>query len=164
MTAEAGVAKGVLHRHFTDFDDFLVELVRDRIQVIQASSSTLMAAVGTGSIEDNLTEALGIVFSSVAARMVGLITVRDELRSRLRAAGHEGIPVATDAARMIRDYLSAERDLGRLRPTADLDSIGLTLIGGGHLLYGAGDSQPEALRRTVASVLAGALAESRRGS
>lgn len=158
VTTEAGVAKGVLHRHFADFDDFLVELVRDRIRLMQASSSTLLAKVGTGSIEGNLTEALEIVFSSVAGRMVGLITVRDELRARLRAAGHEGVPVATDAARMIRDYLSAERDAGRLRPTADLDAIGLTLVGGGHLLYGAGDAEPDSLRRTVASVLSGALA------
>lgn len=157
VTTEASVAKGVLHRHFTDFDGFLVELVRDRIEAMRANSTTLMAKVGTGTIEDNLTEALGVVFSSLAARMVGLITVRDELRSRLRAAGHEGVPVATDAARMICAYLSAERDAGRLLPTADLDSIALTLIGGGHLLHGAGDADPNALRRAVASVLAGAL-------
>ncbi|HXP54279.1 MAG TPA: TetR family transcriptional regulator, partial [Streptosporangiaceae bacterium] len=29
VTTEAGCAKGVLHRHFADFDDFLAELVRD---------------------------------------------------------------------------------------------------------------------------------------
>ena len=31
VTAEAGCAKGVLHRHFADFDAFLAELVLDRI-------------------------------------------------------------------------------------------------------------------------------------
>src|ERR1700733_4162344 len=31
VTAEAGVAKGVLHRHFADFDDFLAELALARI-------------------------------------------------------------------------------------------------------------------------------------
>ena len=31
VTTEAGCAKGVLHRHFADFDDFLAALVRDRI-------------------------------------------------------------------------------------------------------------------------------------
>src|SRR5689334_3785252 len=30
VTTEAGVAKGVLHRHFADFDAFLAELVLDR--------------------------------------------------------------------------------------------------------------------------------------
>src|SRR2546423_14869836 len=32
VTAEAGCAKGVLHRHFADFDAFLAELVLDRIR------------------------------------------------------------------------------------------------------------------------------------
>jgi AcrR family transcriptional regulator len=31
VTTEAGVAKGVLHRHFADFDAFLAALVEDRI-------------------------------------------------------------------------------------------------------------------------------------
>ncbi|MGC4893881.1 TetR/AcrR family transcriptional regulator [Micromonospora sp. DT31] len=31
VTDEAGVAKGVLHRHFADFDAFLVDLVLERI-------------------------------------------------------------------------------------------------------------------------------------
>jgi AcrR family transcriptional regulator len=31
VTTEAGCTNGVLHRHFHDFDDFLAELVRDRI-------------------------------------------------------------------------------------------------------------------------------------
>ena len=31
VTTEAGFAKGVLHRHFADFDAFLAELVLDRI-------------------------------------------------------------------------------------------------------------------------------------
>jgi AcrR family transcriptional regulator len=30
VTTEAGCAKGVLHRHFADFDAFLAALVRDR--------------------------------------------------------------------------------------------------------------------------------------
>jgi len=159
VTAEAGVAKGVLHRHFADFDDFLVELIRDRISVMRTRSAELLSAVGSGSVVDNLTEALVAMFTSVATRMVGLITVRDELRTRLRAAGHQGVPVATDAAWMIRDYLAAEREHGRLRPHADLDSIGLTLIGGGQLLYESGKPNYEAVRRLVVSTLAGALVD-----
>ncbi|QGN34204.1 TetR/AcrR family transcriptional regulator [Microlunatus sp. Gsoil 973] len=159
VTAEAGVAKGVLHRHFADFDDFLVELIRDRISVMRARSAELMSTVGSGSVVDNVTDALVLMFTSVATRMVGLITVRDELRIRLRAAGHEGVPVATDAAWMIREYLAAEREQGRLRPDADLDSIGLTLIGGGQLLYESGTPDFEAVRRLAVSTLAGAIAD-----
>ena len=36
VTAEAGVAKGVLHRHFADFEDFLTGLALDRVARIGA--------------------------------------------------------------------------------------------------------------------------------
>ncbi|MGH9072330.1 MAG: TetR family transcriptional regulator, partial [Acidimicrobiales bacterium] len=38
ITTEAGVAKGVLHRHFADLDAFICELVVDRIAPIGAQS------------------------------------------------------------------------------------------------------------------------------
>src|SRR6201996_1654778 len=41
VTTEAGCAKGVLHRHFTDFDDFLAELVRDRITRLGPQTAAL---------------------------------------------------------------------------------------------------------------------------
>ncbi len=86
VTTEAGVAKGVLHRHFTDFDAFLAELVLDRIHRIQPQTAALRDAAGTGTVADNLTAALTALFSSVAVAIVPLVTFRDELRARLRAA------------------------------------------------------------------------------
>ena len=41
VTTEAGVAKGVLHRHFADFDAFLAELVLDRIARVEAQAAAL---------------------------------------------------------------------------------------------------------------------------
>src|SRR6201985_2927506 len=38
VTAEAGVAKGVLHRHFADFDAFLTDLALDRAARIAAAA------------------------------------------------------------------------------------------------------------------------------
>src|ERR1700759_4530913 len=46
VTDEAGVAKGVLHRHFTDFEAFLTELTLDRIAQVTARAGTLRAAAG----------------------------------------------------------------------------------------------------------------------
>src|ERR1700761_1713097 len=43
VTAEAGVAKGVLHRHFADFEDFLTELALDRIAAVAARAAGLRA-------------------------------------------------------------------------------------------------------------------------
>src|SRR5450432_1908582 len=54
VTTEAGCAKGVLHRHFDDFDGFLAELVGDRIARLDAHAAALLAAAGTGTVAGNL--------------------------------------------------------------------------------------------------------------
>ncbi|HEY8525013.1 MAG TPA: TetR/AcrR family transcriptional regulator [Acidimicrobiales bacterium] len=158
VTTEAGCAKGVLHRHFADFDEFLAELVLDRIGRIDARAEALRGAAGTGTVIDNLVGALADVFSPVAMRIVALVTFRDDLRRRLRRAGLDGVPVLTGAAAMVAGYLAAERDRGRIAGDADIDTLAPTLIGAAHLLFadrGSGPPGAEALRKAVGTVLAG---------
>ncbi|MEV8545924.1 TetR/AcrR family transcriptional regulator [Streptomyces sp. NPDC051572] len=162
VTAQAGCAKGVLHRHFADFDAFLVDLVLDRVGRLDTRADTLRAAVGTGSVVDHLTDALIDVFDPVGVAIVGLVISRDELRARLRAAGSTGIPVMNEASAMLATYLTAERDLGRLAPDADVAVLAPTLLGAGHLLFAdreAGPPERETVRRTVTAVVAGVLRE-----
>lgn len=159
VTDEAGVAKGVLHRHFADFDAFLTELVLDRIARVQARAGALRAAAGSRTVVDNLTDALATLLAPVMVRLVALIIARDELRARLRRAGTARFPIVGEGTAMIAGYLAAERELGRLAPDADVDTLAPTLIGAAHLLYAEWDSPPEpaAVRRTVTTVLAGAI-------
>src|ERR1700739_81515 len=63
VTDEADVAKGVLHRYFADFDDFLAALVLDRAARQEAECAILLGSVGTGSVAGNLTAALTSLFS-----------------------------------------------------------------------------------------------------
>ena len=77
VTTEAGVAKGVLHRHFTDFDAFLAELVMDRIARIEREAAWLRDAAGVGSVVNNVTGALLDLFGTAALRIVALIAARD---------------------------------------------------------------------------------------
>jgi hypothetical protein len=59
---------------------------------------------------------------------------------------------------MISAYLTAERSLGRLSPAADIDALGLALIGSGHLLFAARSGDPRAeVERVVTGILAGSL-------
>jgi AcrR family transcriptional regulator len=162
VTTEAGVAKGVLHRHFADFDAFLAELVEDRIARIGVQAAALCARAGTGTVAGNLTGVLTDLFGSVAVAIVALMIFRDDLRARLRRDRPAGIPLLTEAAAMISAYLAAERDLGRIAADADVDTLAATLLGGGHLLFAdRKDSPPEAgaVRKVVATVLAGVLPE-----
>ena len=70
VTTEAGVANGVLHRHFADFDAFLAELVLDRVERMDSQAAGLREAAGTGNVAGN-GGALTTVFESVAVAIVG---------------------------------------------------------------------------------------------
>jgi AcrR family transcriptional regulator len=162
VTTEAGVAKGVLHRHFADFDAFLAELVLDRIDRIDDQAAALQESAGTGTVAGNLTAALMSVFGSVAVAMVSLITFRDELRARLRKTWPAGVPVLTEAVHMVAAYLTTERDMGRIASEAEVDVMAPTLIGAAHLLFAdrTGDApESDAVRTMVAAVLANALSK-----
>jgi AcrR family transcriptional regulator len=153
VTTEAGVAKGVLHRHFADFDAFLAELVLDRIA--RLDQLALREAAGTGTVADNLTAALTDVFGPLAVAIVGLITFRDGLRAQLRRAGLPGVPLLAQATAVIAAYLAAERDLGRVAEGVDVDALAPTLIGSAHLLFAGRDDPPpvDEVRRIVAAVV-----------
>lgn len=157
VTTEAGVAKGVLHRHFADFDVFLTELVLDRVARIGVQATALRESAGTGSVVGNLANALTDLFGSVAVAIVSLITFRDDLRARLRQFRPAGIPVLTEATAMIAAYLAAERDLGRIAADADVDTLAPTLIGAGHLLFADRNGTPPeagAVSKMVTAVIA----------
>jgi len=158
VTTEAGCAKGVLHRHFADFDAFLAELVLDRIARIGGQAAALRESAGTGTVAGNLTGALTDLFGPVAVAIVALITFRDDLRARLRQERPAGVPLLTEATAMIASYLTAERELGRIAADADVGTLAPTLIGAGHLLFAdreGGPPEPGAVCKVVTAVIAG---------
>ncbi|GAA5169803.1 MULTISPECIES: TetR/AcrR family transcriptional regulator [Amycolatopsis] len=159
VTAEADVAKGVLHKHFADFDGFLAELVLDRVDRMRPRFTALREAAGTGDVAGNVTEALTELFGSVAVAIIPLITFRDELRARLREHVPTGVPILSEAGTLLAAYLAAERDLGRLAPDADVHVLAGTLLGGTHLLFADRQGprpEPAAVHKAVTTVLAGA--------
>jgi hypothetical protein len=89
-------------------------------------------------------------------RHVRLVIIRDELRTRLRAATGARIPLLSESTALVAGYLGAERDLGRVAADADLDTLAPTLIGAAHLLFAeaGGRPEPDAVSRLVAAVLA----------
>jgi AcrR family transcriptional regulator len=158
VTAEAGVAKGVLHRHFAGFDAFLAELALDRVALISGQAAALRAVAGSGTVAGNLAGALPDLFSPAVLALIRLVIAHDELRARLRAATGSRIPLVAESTAMVAGYLAAERDLGRIAPDADIGTLAPTLIGAAHLLFTDADGTPEpaAVARVVAGVLAAA--------
>lgn len=158
VTAEAGVAKGVLHRHFADFDAFLTDLALDRIALIDRQAADLRAAAGTGTVAGNLAAALPRLFDPAALAFIRLVIARDELRARLRAAAGSRIPLISESTALVAGYLTAERDRGRITAGADIGTLAPTLIGAAHLLFTDADGTPAApaVARVVGTVLGAA--------
>jgi AcrR family transcriptional regulator len=157
VTAEAGVAKGVLHRHFADFDAFLAEFVLDRIGRMDTQAAALRDAAGSGTVIGNLTGALTALYGSAAVAMVPLVSSRDGLRDRLRETWPAGVPVLTEAMEMVASYLAAERELGRLESDAEVDMLAPMLVGTVHLLWASRDGtapQADEVRRVVVTAIA----------
>lgn len=160
VTTEAGCAKGVLHRHFTDFDAFLSEFVLDRIGRMDDQAAALLDTAGTGTVTANLAAALTALYNSVAVATVGLVAARVGLRARLREAWPAGVPVLTEGMVMITSYLTAERERGRIAADAEVDMLGPALLGGVHMLFVSRENvppEPEAIDKVVTTVLAGVL-------
>lgn len=160
VTAEAGCAKGVLHRHFADFGTFLAEFVLDRIARLDEQAAVLRRAAGTGTVVGNLTHPLCDLFQSAAREILGLVTSRHELLARLRPTTPTGIPVLTEATAMFASYLRLERELGRVDPDADVDALAAMLVGTGHLLFAGQQNAPpesDAVAKLVTGVIAGAV-------
>jgi AcrR family transcriptional regulator len=157
VTTEAGVAKGVLHRHFADFDAFLAEFVLDRIGRMDTQAAALRDAAGSGTVIGNLTDALTALYGSAAVAMVPLVSSRDGLRLRLRETWPAGVPVLTEAMEMVASYLAAERKLGRLESDAEADMLAPMLIGTVHFLWASQDGvapSSEEVRRVVTTAIA----------
>jgi AcrR family transcriptional regulator len=161
VTEEAACAKGVLHRHFPDFDAFLAELVLDRADQLETHTRALRERAGTGAVTQNLTAALTALFGPVPIAIIPLITFRDEVRARLRQARPGGgIAILAQATAAISAYLADERARGRIAPDADIDSLTLSLVGGAHMLFADPDRDrpaDTAVTQLVTSVLADVL-------
>ena len=130
----------------------------DRAARLETQASALRESAGTGTVAGNLASALTTLFGPVPVAIIPLITFRDDLRARLRQAlPGGGIAILAQATTAVAAYLADERELGRIAADADVDSLTLALVGGGHLLFADRDPGPPAMAtitRLMTTVLA----------
>ncbi|MBF6332835.1 TetR family transcriptional regulator [Nocardia transvalensis] len=155
VTAEAGVATGLLYAHFTDLDEFLAQYAVDRAFVISARAATLPDRAGTGGVVANLCEAVSAVPPVTVMASTRLLVARPDLIDRVRAvlgdstAGLEAVESAAAA------YLFAEQRLGRVAATADPELLAQAFVGVVHhiaLTATAESDVPGRIRRTVTAM------------
>lgn len=158
ITLESGVAKGVLHRHFADFETFLADYVGWHVEQLDVVAAELNVSAGTGTVVANLATALTRSLTPLGLSMITLVVSRPAVRARLRASTPYGIPILAQLTGAISAYLDQERGLHRVSSDADATTLALTLVGTAHLLF-AGElgATPDeaAVREVVASILVG---------
>ncbi|MFF4415478.1 TetR/AcrR family transcriptional regulator [Streptosporangium sp. NPDC001559] len=127
----AGFTEATLYKHFAGKADLLVAVMRERSPGFTRLAQALNGGAGTGTLLGNLTALAqaAIAFygegfpmlASVFADPATLAAHREELR--VHGAGPHKVNEAVAA------YLSAERDLGRLRPETDVTAAAGLLLG-----------------------------------
>ena len=109
ITAEAGVANGVLHRHFRDLDVFLTEFAASRLAALAEAAASLPSRAGQGSVAGNLTDATVALFGPGALALMNLVAARPDLRP---AVEHGAAPAGggiSDVESQFAAYLDAEK-------------------------------------------------------
>jgi len=159
ITAEAGVANGVLHRHFRDLDVFLTEFAASRLAALADSAASLPSRAGQGSVAGNLTDATVALFGPGALALMNLVAARPGLRPAVEHAAAPAGGGISDAESQVAAYLDAEKELGRIAPGADTQTLAFALIGAVHhlvLTNPAGlPDLPQQVARIVAALTAG---------
>ncbi|AYG84556.1 hypothetical protein DWB77_06770 [Streptomyces hundungensis] len=134
VTAEAGCAKGMLHTHFDGLDEFVAELVLDRLARCAREAAELPGLAGRSTVAANLGELALALLTSLDPTVAGLALSRPATSERIRRALAAGAPGFTAIQDSITDYLDAEARLGRLTGDADTSAIALALVGTLHHL------------------------------
>lgn len=157
VTAEAGVANGVLHRHFRDLDEFLAAFVASRLDGIADGATALPGRAGHGTVAGNLTEATVAVFGTNAQALMSLVAAKPELGAALEhATGRVG--GLGDIEQHFAAYLDAEQKLGRVGSAADTETLAFTLLGTVHHLVITRRVDAPGLRQQVQRIVAALIA------
>ncbi|NUQ86977.1 MAG: TetR/AcrR family transcriptional regulator [Glycomyces artemisiae] len=154
VTAEAGVATGLIYTHFADFDGFLAAYAVDRSFTI-AAAPAFHERVGTGEVAANLADGLAAMPRPGLTALARLLAMRPDLTARVEdvlGAGGSGFDAVERAA---AEYLAAEQGLGRFSEAADPGALALAAVSVLHRLVLAGSADAERLRGAVTALVAG---------
>jgi AcrR family transcriptional regulator len=154
VTEEAGVARGLLFNHFSDFDRFLAELILDRTGAATDGAAELPPRAASGTVRGNLVDAAVSLLRSPAFAMAGMIHARPALMARLHEVS-EGRPynVLANIESSYAAYLAAEKKRGRISNDVDTGTIAFVLLGTVHHIFMIGLATSADLRERIEHVI-----------
>ena len=130
IAERAGVAEGTIYRHFADKTALFFAAALEPNAALLDWVDRLPSRAGTRTVEENLAEALSRL-AELQGRVFPLevaIQADPELGALRRATLAQGGPLPGGPPAAIAAYLSAERDLGRVRPEVDPVDAALVLL------------------------------------
>ncbi|MCP3803152.1 TetR/AcrR family transcriptional regulator [Allokutzneria sp. A3M-2-11 16] len=155
VTAEAGVATGLLHAHFADLDGFLAAYAVDRAFLVSAGAGALADRAGTGGVVENLCDAITATPLHAVGTLAKLLVARPELAERVHAVLGDETAGLDAVERSVAAYLAAEQRLGRVAATAEPEAVALAIVGAFHHLVLTGEADVRARLQSVIVALVG---------
>src|SRR6266566_8402230 len=151
----AGVADGVLYNHFADKEELLAEALRAHVRTVERGLGELPVP-GVGAVAANLRAHLAYglaLHRAILPAFAGLLAQPAVLARFAELAGR-----GADWRDRLADYLHAERALGRLAATAEVDGAAAMIVGVCHetvlsALFPHSAAAPASVDAVVAAVL-----------
>ena len=128
IAAAAGYSEAMLYKHFADKQELFLAVLKERLPSLGSGPQD---PPGTGELKDRLAhlveQLLGFFVETfpLAASIFGAPKLLEQHREGLRV--HGAGPIGPVLA--VKNYLDAERDLGRVSSQADTETIAQTLVG-----------------------------------
>jgi AcrR family transcriptional regulator len=129
IATEAQIGAGTLYNYFDDRLDLVALAILHHAHRLAQPIAAFPARAGKGTVRANLRRFATLV-DAVLVEVVPLIAAAfadTALLERLRVAMHEDDP-ATIGARVVTEYLQAERELGRVRSDADCEAAASVVV------------------------------------
>ncbi|MDP4501784.1 TetR/AcrR family transcriptional regulator [Nonomuraea turcica] len=126
IAREAGVADGVLYNYFADKEELLAEALRAHVRSVERGLGELPEP-GRGTIADNLRAHIeyGLAMHRAILPAFAGLLAQPKVLDRFTELGSPG----EDWRDRLRDYLRAERELGRLALDAKVDAAAAMIVG-----------------------------------
>ncbi|WP_055584991.1 TetR/AcrR family transcriptional regulator [Peterkaempfera griseoplana] len=149
VTTEAGCAKGLLHNHFANLDDFIAQLAFDRMERVGRRVRALDGCVGRDTVGGNIRAALAGLVEAPGPAIAQLASTRPAAFAQVRPVMENGAPPFAAVQESVAGYLEAERALGRVPSGADTATMALALIGTVHHLLMTHAGQEAEIQRQL---------------
>ncbi|MFF8590393.1 TetR/AcrR family transcriptional regulator [Streptomyces sp. NPDC015220] len=154
VAERAGCSKGVFHNYFTGVDEFLAELVLDRMRRLVQLVTAVTDRAGQNTVAENLLDITLVMTTPPFPAIARTALLRPAATDRIRTALHGGEAGYTAVQHTIAQYMAAERALGRIPSGTDTDTAALALVGTLHHLLMSHSVDEEELRSTLRRLIA----------